>query len=349
MKKEKIKFHIENEKYSQGWNGLGNAPLSEPVPIYAKRAGDKIIQPDPSLGTGEVNNNTIIVMGRDRHPFGPNSKEDPNQDFTDSEESGYSTYMGAGAIDIIVGRGAPYAIDKKIYDKFPEKLLPHYTTRHDTDLKSNVTMSHGHPHLGFVLDAARIYISQMCKVDEYFKIKKQYSGFMDDKNPCSAIMLKADRIRAHSRRDIYLVAGGDPDTRLDSNGYPINDSGKIHLVAKNGVGTRGQTYAVRGDKLSKMMEDIIQYIQDIHQLINSFLLEQKAINHMFANEIYIGPFGPSTCNPINQAANQIKQVQDMAKLILVNASKVYNVPTLATTYLNQYHQDCIFSKYVTIT
>ena len=54
MKKEKIKFHIENEKYSQGWNGLGNAPLSEPVPIYAKRAGDKIIQPDPSLGTGEA-------------------------------------------------------------------------------------------------------------------------------------------------------------------------------------------------------------------------------------------------------------------------------------------------------
>ena len=348
MKKEKIKFHIEDPGYSRGHDGRGNSALSEPVPEYSSRNGDKIIQPDPSLGTGEVNNNTIIVMGRDRNPFGPGSKENPNQDFTDSEESGYSTHMGAGAIDIIVGRGAPYAVTKKLYENFPETLLPHYTTRHDKDLK-NITMSHGHPHLGFVMDAARIYISQMCKIDDYFKIKKQFTGFMDDRHPCSAIMLKADRIRAHSRRDIYLVAGGDPDTRLDSNGYPINDSGKIHLVAKNGVGTRGQTYAVRGDKVSKMVKDIIQYIQDVLQLMNSFIIEQKAINHMFANEIYIGPFGPSTCNPINQAANQIKQIQDMSKLILINASKVYNVPVLEATYLNQYHQDCIFSKYVTIT
>ena len=70
-------------------------------------------------------------------------------------------------------------------------------------------------HDGTIMDAARIYISQMTDVDFHFDLP-EVGKIKYDSNPCSAITLKADRVRINSRRDIRIIAGND--SQIDSNG-----------------------------------------------------------------------------------------------------------------------------------
>ena len=101
MKKTDEKFHIEDEFFKSGYNGQGPNPLYEPVPNFSSRPGDEIFQP-------AINNNTIIILGRDRDPFRETKegvKEKHANNPIDIETvSGYSDFMGAGAIDMIVDR-----------------------------------------------------------------------------------------------------------------------------------------------------------------------------------------------------------------------------------------------------
>ena len=70
-------------------------------------------------------------------------------------------------------------------------------------------------HPGVLMDAARIYISQMCLIDDYFGIAKEISTSNNALNMStevprpttisSAIMIKADEVRMHSRKDIKIV------------------------------------------------------------------------------------------------------------------------------------------------
>ena len=219
--------------YGNGSTTAGGIQLfSEPIPDYSSR-------PDiDNVLTGMVNTNAQIVIGRDRWPQDPGYfpyKERPFNDSKYSKDSGFASYQGAGAIDIVVGRGAPYPIEIL---EGPSEMAPLYTTTQSPKVAGeNITLSDGQTkHDGVIMDAARMYISQMCDLDRYFKLKKP--GLMDaNQGPSSGIMLKADRLRMHSRRDICIIAGGDPSPtgdNIDSVGATILDTPKIHLIVGNG-------------------------------------------------------------------------------------------------------------------
>ena len=125
----KIKIKGEGATIATGQSSQG---LQEPVPLYSRRTGDEVLR-------GKINNNARIVIGQDRDgfAFGKNSKleinsSDPDQD---SKESGYSSHHGAGAIDLVVGSGAPYPDDLARLE-LPNSLGPVYKTLRDPKLNS---------------------------------------------------------------------------------------------------------------------------------------------------------------------------------------------------------------------
>jgi len=338
-------------------DGRGTRSLEEPVPAYPERKGDLLIKPT-------IDNNTMILLGRDRNPFGPprsivpyGSEEDPgNGTLQTSHVSGYSDHMGAGAIDIVVGRGAPFALKKALHGVYPQGLPPLYKTRKPDTLNDKLTVG---SHPGYILDAARIYISQMCQIDEYFGIKKAKvnlahnkvsSPLYEDKGPCSAIMMKADKLRLHSRRDIYIVAGGDPLTDHDSNNNKINEQGRIHLVIGNGQSknVRPSTPAVRYNELKKCIDSMVDSMHQTLEVLNNVILEQKQMNERFASSIYGTATGMSTSDPIAQARNMMLQISFATQLTQINAMKMGNLEFIKQNYISDEGQACIASKHVTL-
>ncbi|OUV99303.1 MAG: hypothetical protein CBD16_08375 [Betaproteobacteria bacterium TMED156] len=232
------KYSKKNYLPSEGPYGGGSTTrggltlFNEPVPEYSSR-------PDiDNVLTALTNTNAQIVIGRDRWPQDPGYapyKERPFNDSTYSKDSGFASFQGAGAIDIVVGRGAPYPVE---IPGGPSEMVPLYTTAQSKKIAGEgIDLSDGRTrHDGVIMDAARIYISQMCDLDKYFKLKKP--GLMDaNQGPSSGIILKADRLRMHSRRDVCIIAGGDPSPagdKIDSCGATILDNPKIHLIVGNG-------------------------------------------------------------------------------------------------------------------
>ena len=79
--------------------GMGPDALDEEVPSFVSRATDEVI-------CGE--NNTWIVLGRDRTP----ATNDQHSAASVVDGYGGRGWQAAGAIDIVVGRGAPFPVGK---------------------------------------------------------------------------------------------------------------------------------------------------------------------------------------------------------------------------------------------
>ena len=341
IKKTDKKFHIDYVEFEAGFNGQGQNPLAEPTPKFDSRPGDHIIQPPND-------NNTIIIFGRDRDPFKvtkEGKKETPgNTPLSAETVSGYSDYMGAGAIDIIVGRGAPFPVEG--VKEYPNSLPPLYLTKTDNNLRS-VRLRDGELHPGYVMDAARIYISQMCDIDEYFALKSTESVIINQ-DPSSAIILKADKLRMHSRRDIKIVAGGDKNTRFDSNGNSIKERGRIHLIAGNGNYGEQQPIPV-GNHLVSCLREILDSIQSTLELMNYFITVQKEVNAVLADHFHATGAGPTTTNPLVQAVNQIADVtimQDQTQLLF---EKTTNIISIINNYLVPSGKRYVNSRFNTTT
>ena len=360
---KQIKYHIQDwEEYHEHGlkGGTTLAPivvpqaLSEPVPVYSKLPGDRVLKSE------EQENNSIIVLGRDRNPFGPErtkptegpgSLEHPGREGSiPGGPSGYSDYMRAGAIDIVVGRGAPYPLKKSLFSG-GEQLPPLFKTQDADDVLGQIlrTDVEREPegilkHPGKVMDAARIYLSQMCQIDDYFGIN---SGNTIDQKPSSAIMLKADRVRLHSRRDIYIVAGGDKNTPTDSNGNTIYaNEGAIHLLPLNGSSPRGQTAAVRADFLIECLKQITKCLQNSTELLNNFLMRQNKFNATVSNHVHGTATGLTTCDPTIQTCGQVVSIQGIKDLLQLNAVKLSNITNITTNYLGGNARKSIASKHV---
>lgn len=335
-------------------HGLGDQALEEETPEYLRRSSDFIIG-------DETGNNTQIVFGRDRwaQQLTTTSTSEGTKtglrevNSPDPEEmtlvSGYSNHQGAGSIDIVVGRGAPYPHEGP-------PLGPLYTTvpKEASGFSSyplnNVDDPSGESdHPGTLMDAARIYISQMCDIDRYFDIDHAYVGH-DDPYPSSAIMMKADRLRMHSRRDIKIIAGGDRNTPVDSNGYPFGARPKIHLIVGNGMDERdSQQAAVLGDNLVSCIKRIYQCQQNILEIVNNLAYGQMALNTVMAHSIRVlPPILASAPDPVSQAAGVIKALYDAKDFFNIFIEKFYNIPMDEFSYLNAASEEYILSRNITI-
>ncbi len=325
--------------FEQGFNGKGKRRLDEPAPLPSLRTGDELI-------TGKVDNNARIVLGRDRDPFGAGPRgikefESIDEDSI-SQVSGYSDYMGAGAIDIVVGSGAPYPMDMSKLER-PNNLPPIYTTANSLKLKASfLSDQSGHP--GVLMDAARIYITQMSDIDDYFGIAKR--GFKTDLGPTSAIMMKADRIRLHSRRDIKIIAGKESGVDIDSNGYLIKEKPRIHLMAGNGTLGNQQPIPL-GDNLVECIKSIFEALQDNLEIMHSITKSQAELNTVVENSIRVNPAGPTAPDFVSQIAGVFKKLSDMKDIFSIYYSKFLNLPGQELTYLEPSSTKYILSRYNT--
>lgn len=340
------KFHIQSPDFEAGYNGQGPNSLEEPIPNFQSRPGDGVLS-----ATGfepGTDNNTIIIFGRDRDPFRPTKegiKEKPGNNPLEIETvSGYSDYMGAGAIDIIVGRGAPFPVSG--VKDYPNNLPPLYLTKTDDNLKK-IPLRDGEFHPRYLMDAARIYISQMCDIDEYFALK-QVDSLNVDQGPSSAIIMKADRLRMHSRRDIKIIAGGDKGTEYDSNGFRINEVGNIHLIAGNG--TLGQQQPIPlGNNLVSCLNDILKSIQSTLSLLDNFMRAQKEVNAVVAKHVHATGPGATTWSPLVEAVcfnADLTFAQDQVQLAF---HKKNNIQAIVGNYLTDGGANYINSYYTTTT
>ena len=159
----------------------------------------------------EGKNNSYIVLGRDRPA---------------SMASGYGGggFTQCGMIDLVVGRGAMWKNEKG------KRTIPNK----DTLLAPN-----------FFGDAARIYISQKCNIDEYFGIamgseRTRPISERSNSQARSGVGIHADHIRVFGRRHIKIVTGravaegvGPFGMAQSQGGENFGDPGGIDLIAGN--------------------------------------------------------------------------------------------------------------------
>ena len=144
-------------------------PMCEPVPQFLARSGDGIIT-SAGFKPGLYDNNTMIILGRDRCGIG---EYDTKKESNTNSKHDYSDHQGSAAIDIVVGRMAPFPVVQDSYS-----LGPCFSTRKGITPLKGVKLGKTKPeekpvyHEGYVMDAARIYMSQMTKLDSNFKISK---------------------------------------------------------------------------------------------------------------------------------------------------------------------------------
>ena len=145
--------HKSYRPFKEGQDGTLERPLEEPVPKFFPRPGDGIITA-AGFEPG-IDNNTMIILGRDRSGI---AEVDARKDRNKKSNSGYSQYMGAGAIDIVVGRVSPFPLNVE-----GASFGPLYTTRRQIPELSLETLDgteNGEQfftsHPGYAMDASRI-------------------------------------------------------------------------------------------------------------------------------------------------------------------------------------------------
>ena len=337
-------------------DGRDNRFLWEPVPTYFFRPGDEYVR---------GNNNTLIVLGRDRAQERMLSKEYfTNNSLKVNDESGYSDQMGAGAIDIVVGRGSPFPL-KQLQPGKPLVVGPLFNTIRPSALSGYPLLGGGHP--GVAMDAARIYISQMTDIDENFNIRKPltYLQAMDidetatayleglGRTPTSGIMLKADKIRMHARQNVKIVTRGLLED-VNSQGNNISKSNVgIHLVANNGFHIDGLTEAyqhpmVLGSNLEAAMHALLSLIEESVRITHNFMEIQDRFNIKVANHFHFSPPGLAITDIYSSLQGVITGLETLTKGKLMSVFHDFNIVNFKTRFLTNTSSDYINSRYNTV-
>ena len=189
--------------------------------------------------------NAWIVIGRDRPA---------------SRASGYggSGDTHASSIDIVVGRMSSQA---RSLDKDSNAVNV------DPDFKN---------------DAARIYISQKCDIDNYFGLA---GGVVGNSTTRSGIGLKADGIRLAAREGIKLVTGMDV---THSQGPKINGNYGIDLIANND--DRSVQPIPLGTNLKDAMQELADYVSELAGIVDGLLVAQMSFNSELMTHTHRSPF-----------------------------------------------------------
>ena len=320
--------------------GIGGDALDEPTPDFLLREGDEKLKGD---------NNTWIILGRDR----PGDRL-----------SGYGGKgnHGAGTIDIVAGRMAPIPLCN-----FPggneEKLeLDNMFGTHDAPELSGYELENGATHPGTIMDAARIYISQMTDVDHNFNLITGGTNGSpgEEESPRSAIAMKADELRFIARQGVKIVTGGRHEGRY---GEPVNSQGGtlsatygIDLIAGNGFPNYGDEYIqqeplLKGDKTIAALDDIADSLDKIcGALLNFVKIQQKfniwAGNHTHPEIVLLGI--PGSPDPLmSLVETPINILENMATVVTSIAANKFNTTRFWGTYLNPLSDDYICSRWNT--
>ena len=161
----------------------------------------------------------------------------------------------------------------------------------------------------FQSDAARIYISQKASIDKYMGLAAVPNESSEGR---SAIGIKADAIRFHSRGDLKLVTGRQKISNGGSNGEKLSTGGinevpgKIYFLAGNYtteersammmpldfsgppvLNTNSKIQPVpRGDNLSELLTEMIDISSEITQEVQDILMILMELNFGLAGHIH---------------------------------------------------------------
>lgn len=234
----------------------------------------------------------------------------------------YSGYGGvgntqAGAIDIVVGRMASN---------------PRSDLYVDPDFKN---------------DSARIYVSQKTDIDDNFKL---VDGYVGNSKTRSAVGIKADAIRLIARESIKIVTGTD---EKNSQGGDIPAVFGIDLIAgnKDDVLNTDSDFnlqpMVKGDNLSKSLEELSTIIEQLSGIVSTFLSSQMEFNSTAAIHYHYSPFFgiPTTPSDILASKGVSVSLQQLNDCILGLNKFKFNINAYKANYLVPNGTKYINSKY----
>lgn len=183
----------------------------EPVPRYRKRPADVAL---------EGSNNTLIVMGTDR--AGALAEYRSTDDGMVPETPATDVFdVGAGSIDIVVGRGqTPETAGKQVQNQ----LVTGAAFNKELG-KSGKDLSPREGDVDLVNDRSRVLLSQKTKVDTGLKLSsvvKSHVG-IEDGNGEGAVVIKSDKLRLIARHDVVILVTGADSTDDSGN---VKDPGE---------------------------------------------------------------------------------------------------------------------------
>ena len=148
----------------------------------------------------------------------------------------------------------------------------------------------------FVIDAARIYISQKTNVDGNFRLKPGSVGNTSDEEPRSTVALKADTLRFIARENIKLVTRTD---KLNSQGGRCSQALKsqygIDLCAMNDTTTLQPM--VKGENLKLLLVSMIQITSQILSTVGTYVSETRKIHQALLAHKHLSPFYGQNTSP----------------------------------------------------
>lgn len=185
----------------------------EPVARYRKRPADVAL---------EGSNNALIVLGTDRSSAAADYKSDPELGMVPKPAEGDVFDVGAGSIDIVVGRGqTPETGGKPVQNQ----LVTGGAFNKELG-KSGKDLSPKEGDVDLVNDRSRVLVAQKTKVDTNFKLSSVVSGHagISDSSGEGAIVIKTDKLRLIARHDVVILVTGASET--DDNGN-VKDPGDL--------------------------------------------------------------------------------------------------------------------------
>jgi hypothetical protein len=190
------------------------------------------------------------------------------------------------------------------------------------------------------MDASRILISQMTRVDKNFNIESNIrkNGLPPSKNadkiPYAAIMIKSDQVRVHAREEVRIVTGGAGEKR-NSQGEAIMKKGGIHLMAQNQK--QKQQPIPLGDNLLECLSEMMDQITKSYTEVIRLTKDQMEFNRILGRHTHRSPFYgiPTAFDPELAAQSAIIVKSAMQNVIDQAAKEKNNVTSLRAKYLTQ--------------
>ena len=285
-------------------------------------------------------------------------------------------YDSAGAEKVISGNNNSFIILGR--DRHSSKASGAggraYTQCGSIDLVAGLDSSNG-PHKkkrnpNFFTDAARVYITQKGKVDDYFGIAK--GSDVGDSKWRSGVGIKADQVAIHGSRHVKIVTGRARTRGEEKNsmGGSMESAGKIDLIAGNNTDDEESSPismfgspqtsilkqvktlqpAVKGENLVNFIDELLETISDLQNQVfanKTAILEIASATASHFHE-FCTPFGPSTPSFIVMGQLIPTITKTFAKLpesVVIE----WNMSTMRENYLNPNFATYINSKNVNLT
>jgi hypothetical protein len=232
----------------------------ETVPRFRKRPGDVVL---------EGSNNALIVIGTDR----AGAAGTPADPATGAQQVPTDDVDGAGAIDIVVGRGQTGRTGgSSVTNVLGRREL--------AKSRREISPDEGDPDM--MNDRARIYIAQASKADANLgltELNSEFEGIADAAVGDGTAAIIADKIRILGRSDVEIIStgftpdpAGHPVRLVDESRYAavvLKPNGDIILrPGSNGIVKLGADDA---DQHVVLGDDLLAYLRGCVNAFNSHL------------------------------------------------------------------------------